>query len=68
MVLVQLPPTSAKQQKKVLANLVQWDRSGWAEYNIDMSVILRSGQNKNLKNPSNRRKFGKKGDTVNICH
>lgn len=64
MVLVQPPHTSSKLQRKALAHWVYWDKSDWEEYNIDASVILRSGETKNLKNPSSRRKFEKKGEAI----
>jgi len=61
MVLVQPPHTSSKLYGKVLVHSVYCDKSAWEEYNLSKSVIRRSGETKNLKNPSNRRKFAKKG-------
>lgn len=63
MVLVQLPiPLQSYREKCFHIGYI--GISAWDEYNRDKSVIFRSGETKNFKNPSNRRKSEKKGETI----
>lgn len=64
MVLVQLP-IPLQSYRKNCFHIGYIGISAWDEYNRDnKSVILRSGETKNFKNPSNRRKCEKKGETI----